>query len=372
MTFIQARNYTPTNGRQIDLIVIHDMEAPEAQNTAENVASWFGGSNAPRASAHWCHDEDSSVQCVHDKDVAWAAPGANHNGLHHEQSGYAAQVRDEWLDRSSDATMRNMAAKVAEECVAYNIPVVFVDAAAIRRGERGITTHLEITRSGIGSGNHWDPGYEFPMDVFIGYVNDSLGGVNITPGPSVADDELLSEGDTGDRVSMWQTILIGAGLPVGSKDGGPDGNFGPTTTASTKAFQEMLGLTGRDVDGVVGPQTRDLTAKLLAWLAYLATQQNPPGPEPPPAPAPVAETNPSWYSRVLVWHSKKKDGQTMMSGGDVSRVQELVIQHGHGFATTVDGWYGEDTDYSVRSFQGERGLDVDGKVGPNTARALGE
>src|SRR5688572_13889549 len=94
----QARHYTPTSGRQIDLVVLHDMEAPEKPATAENIASWFAGPNAPRASAHWCFDSNSAVRCVADKDVAWHAPGANHNGLGYEMAGYARQTGAEWLD----------------------------------------------------------------------------------------------------------------------------------------------------------------------------------------------------------------------------------------------------------------------------------
>ena len=96
--FIQARNSTPANRTTIDLLVIHTMEAPEKPDTAENVARWFAGSTAPQASAHYCIDDDSIVQCVHDKDVAWHAPGANHNGLGFEHAGFAAQAPKDWQD----------------------------------------------------------------------------------------------------------------------------------------------------------------------------------------------------------------------------------------------------------------------------------
>ena len=75
----------------IDLLVIHTMEAPEKPDTAENVAKWFAGSTAPQASAHYCIDADSIVQCVQDRDVAWHAPGANHNGLGFEHAGTAGR-----------------------------------------------------------------------------------------------------------------------------------------------------------------------------------------------------------------------------------------------------------------------------------------
>ena len=79
--FVQARNFTKGRSNKIDVLVIHTMETPENHDTAESVSNWFAGSSAPRASAHYCIDDNSIVQCVHDADVAWHAPGANHNGL---------------------------------------------------------------------------------------------------------------------------------------------------------------------------------------------------------------------------------------------------------------------------------------------------
>lgn len=362
MTFIQARHYTATSGRQIDLIVIHDMEAPEAQNTAENVASWFAGSTAPMASSHWCHDQDSSVQCVLDKDIAYGAPGANHNGLHHEQSGYAAQTRDEWLDGPSDATMRNMAAKVAEECLMYNIPPVFVDAAGIRAGQRGITTHLEISRSGIGgaAGTHWDPGYEFPMDVFISYVLQALGGTVITPAPSVAESDVLKEGDANLAVYAWQVILRGAGYPIGNPPSEePDGKFGPTTTASTKRWQsEVLGFTGSDVDGIVGPNTQRVTAAVLAWIAAMVAASNSVPVESP------AALYPAWPLPDDHWFGPASSNPNNHSGfydandrAALAVWQGQMISRGWNFGPGgADGKYGPKTQEVVTAFQNEKAL----------------
>jgi len=63
MDFIKAKNYTEGRDSSIDLLVIHTMEAPEKGETAENIASWFAGANAPQASAHYCIDANSVVQC---------------------------------------------------------------------------------------------------------------------------------------------------------------------------------------------------------------------------------------------------------------------------------------------------------------------
>ncbi len=84
--FIQAANFTPVRSRLIDLISLHSIQAPQKGSTAESTARYFANPST-RVSAHNCFDQDSQVKCVRNNDVAWAAPGANHNGLHYELAG---------------------------------------------------------------------------------------------------------------------------------------------------------------------------------------------------------------------------------------------------------------------------------------------
>lgn len=172
MKFLQAANYTPVPKRDINLIVIHDMEAPEKGETAEACSLFFHGPNAPLASAHYCVDNNSVVQCVRDHDVAWAAPGANHDGLHFEHAGYASQTKRDWADAFSTAMLKRSARIVARKCKRYHIPVRFLSAEEVADGHSGITGHLQITESGIGgaAGSHTDPGKDFPWPRYIRYV----------------------------------------------------------------------------------------------------------------------------------------------------------------------------------------------------------
>ncbi len=73
------------------------MGAPEKPATAENVARWFPGANAPWASACWCDDADSSVGWRSQPRRRLAHPGDDHNGIGEEMAGHAQQTRDEWL-----------------------------------------------------------------------------------------------------------------------------------------------------------------------------------------------------------------------------------------------------------------------------------
>lgn len=178
--FIKARWYTPTNGRKIDLVVAHSMEAPEKPDTAEGVANYFAGLPATRkASAHWCFDADSQVRCVRDKDVAYAAPGANHNGLQYEHAGYARQSRRQWTDRYSKRMLKRSARQAAEDCRRYDIPITFRDHRELVDGKRGITTHNAVTNA-FKQSTHTDPGPDFPMTWWIDRILFYAKGVRLT------------------------------------------------------------------------------------------------------------------------------------------------------------------------------------------------
>lgn len=58
-----------------------------------------------------------------------------------------------------------------------------------------------------------------------------------------------------------------------------------------------------------------------------------------------------------------------MQGDGVSALQQALVNAG--FPVTVDGNFGTDTDAAVRQFQQQKGLTVDGIVGPATRSALG-
>lgn len=167
--FVQARNFTRVGGRTINLVVVHDMEAPETAKTAETVAAWFAGPTAPRASAHYCIDNDSIVQCVRDMDVAWHAPGANHDGIGLEHAGYARQSRNEWLDPFGTRMLALSAKLAADLCTKYQIPIRHLSAADLLRGERGITGHADVTQAYHRS-THTDPGGDFPWDTYLALV----------------------------------------------------------------------------------------------------------------------------------------------------------------------------------------------------------
>jgi hypothetical protein len=174
--FVQAKSYTAIypKTRFIRVITIHTMENPEKPEAAENVALWFAGKTAyaaPAASAHYCVDLDSTVQCVRDMDIAWHAPGVNNDGIGIEHSGYASQTPQEWDDAPSRMILWRSAKLTARLCSLYGIPFVKLSSDDLLAGKRGIIGHVDATKAYPGPGRtHYDPGPNFPWTRYLELV----------------------------------------------------------------------------------------------------------------------------------------------------------------------------------------------------------
>lgn len=166
--YIQARWFTEGKWSN-SVIVLHSMEAPMSEGRAKQVAQMFATLPPTRkASVQVCVDNKELWGCVSEQDTAYGAPGANSTGLHIEHAGYAKQSREDWLSDYGVAMLRNSARLAADWCNRYGIPVEFVDAEGLRRGQRGITTHYQVALAF--GGDHWDPGPDFPLDYYLELV----------------------------------------------------------------------------------------------------------------------------------------------------------------------------------------------------------
>jgi N-acetyl-anhydromuramyl-L-alanine amidase AmpD len=151
--------------RNVRVIVIHSMEAPEKGETAENVARFFQNTENP-ASAHLCIDNNSIVQCVFDNDVAFAAPGVNNDGIQLELAGFAKQAREEWMDPYGVLLLENAANATAQYCLKYTIPLKHLTDAELEAGQKGVVGHVQASRV-YKKSTHTDPGEGFPWDHFL-------------------------------------------------------------------------------------------------------------------------------------------------------------------------------------------------------------
>ncbi|MFF4081725.1 peptidoglycan-binding protein [Streptomyces sp. NPDC001777] len=126
---------------------------------------------------------------------------------------------------------------------------------------------------------------------------------------------VLDNGTTGANVATAQYLLRGHGYDISV-----DSDFGPATENTVVAFQESKGYAA---DGVIGAET---------WPGLIVTV---------------------------------REGE---SGDVVAAAQTALNKYGYGLA--VDGQFGPATASAVTSFQSDKGLSVDGVVGPETWRNL--
>ena len=148
---------------QIKWIIMHSAE----NTSALSVARYFSEPGSG-GSAHLAIDEKECYRLGPNTMVMWGAPGANVNGFHIEQCGYAKWTTEEWL---SHANMLNCAAyKAAYHCKLFGIKPVFRTWIGLRLGRKGITTHAEVTKAWPKLGTHTDPGTGWDRKDFMARV----------------------------------------------------------------------------------------------------------------------------------------------------------------------------------------------------------
>jgi hypothetical protein len=146
---------------EIKWIVWHDEES----GTARSAAMYF---RSPKSggSAHLCVDDNECYRCLANEDIPWGAPGANEQGFHIEQAGYAKWSAVIWKKHIN--TLRRCAYKTALHCKQFGIPTVFLSAADLKAGKKGITTHREVSKAF--GGDHSDPGPFYPIPLVMWFV----------------------------------------------------------------------------------------------------------------------------------------------------------------------------------------------------------
>lgn len=198
-SIIRAAHFSKGRPEPISLVVVHTSENPTAAGVARAVAGYFASPPAwaPVASAHFVVGPETTVGCVDEADTAWHAAPVNFRSIGVEHTGYARFTATDWAGIQQQAMLARSAELVAEICGRHQIPVSFVDAAGLLRGDAGITTHAEVSaacRLAIASkvtgtvftnqahpavtiSNHTDPGTAFPIDAYLELVRASGHGV---------------------------------------------------------------------------------------------------------------------------------------------------------------------------------------------------
>jgi hypothetical protein len=145
----------------VKLLVLHSTEG----GTAAGVARMFSGKGA-EGSAHLVIDDKACYRCLRNDEIPWAAPSANTQGFHIEQCGYAKWSAAEWEKHLP--MLHRVAYKLALHSKAFKIPLVYLDAARLKAGKKGVTTHAQVSLAWPNSqGNHHDPGTGYPMALVL-------------------------------------------------------------------------------------------------------------------------------------------------------------------------------------------------------------
>lgn len=175
--FIPAKYFAEGRPQSPTLIVLHTAETNETNNVARSVANYFR--TCPRVtSAHYCVDNREVIQCVWERDTAWAAPPCNTRGIHIEMTGRAGQSKSQWNDSFSRNMMSLTARLVAELCLGYpEIPVRQLSTDKVKRGWAGITGHVNVSTA-FKKSTHTDPGVNFPWASFMQEVRDNVVSLN--------------------------------------------------------------------------------------------------------------------------------------------------------------------------------------------------
>lgn len=164
----------PRDPSTVPLIAVHTYECPRES-----------GERALRARAEWQQTsgtgsytvlisaDGKSLRANDDNYIPCASlPTGDRLGFHVGFLGYAADSRETWLKH--DAQLREAARICAEWCQEHGHEVRRLSIPEVQtKRVRGFCTHGDISVA-FRESDHTDPGKNFPWDVFLRYVNESL------------------------------------------------------------------------------------------------------------------------------------------------------------------------------------------------------
>ena len=205
MRFHQARHYRKGGNTPVSRVVLHSMEAPEKGDTAEAIAAYFARGTVV-ASAHYCVDANSEVQCVAETDVAYHAP-PNSRSIGIEHAGYARQTLSQWQDDYSIAMLRRSVRLCADICRRLDIPAVWLHPEDLNDGKRGITSHHNVSLA-FRQSSHTDPGPAFPARWYVSEVQALLAGTAEEDDVTEDDRAAIAAAAMYAKAALDNTLLI--------------------------------------------------------------------------------------------------------------------------------------------------------------------
>ncbi|MBC9717233.1 protein kinase [Streptomyces sp. TRM66268-LWL] len=183
--------------------------------------------------------------------------------------------------------------------------------------------------------------------------------------PSSGPHETAGPGDAGKNPSAKAPEKPGKASPSAS---GKDEDGAKDTTAGGEGASGISGPGGgEDTEPTAG---ETVEAGTSGGDASTSTGGGGSDPEPAPTKTAAAPAKPPWIADCT-YYSGTTETVYGHQGTRVVQVQCMLTKRGYSVGSAgVDGEFGEDTRTAVKRFQSAKGLDVDGRVGPNTWAAL--
>lgn len=231
-------------------VVVH---TAEGILKATDLAAFFERSDV--VSAHAVADDDRLIEpLVPYERAAWTMRNGNSRSDNLELCGFARWTREEWL-ANHRGMLRHAGAWIRSRCQARGIPLRKIDAAAVKRGERGVIGHADYTAA-TGDGTHWDPGPGFPWDHVMATASgeDDMSWDEAFPRPS--DGKLIKASD----YLRWSSHNIDQALVK------LDALAGALSDDETKILAAIRGLGQNPPQQVTADQLAALAEGLAAKL----------------------------------------------------------------------------------------------------------
>lgn len=149
----------------------------------------------PQASAHSAIDSIAIIPMVPRARASWTLGSGNRLSMNTEMCVFAEMTREQWLATGTITfynqglkrnvtvdnprqIIRNAAKWAREECDYWDIPKRFLTIEECARGMSGIIDHRTYNKA-YNAGDHWDVGYNFPVDVFMADVLEKVSEVDV-------------------------------------------------------------------------------------------------------------------------------------------------------------------------------------------------
>jgi hypothetical protein len=148
-------NHSGRGNHPIRRVVIHSAVMDCRPGAARTLAGW-NRDGTTGGSWHYATDPDETIQCSYDSYVCWHAP-PNSQSIGIEMADRPSMNPARWLLPRQRRMLHRTARLTAELCLAYDLPLVWLEPVQLAAGRRGITSHDNVSDTWRQS-SHWDPG----------------------------------------------------------------------------------------------------------------------------------------------------------------------------------------------------------------------